>query len=561
MESARGCCSGCTTSMSSSARPCHSRRIIMAAATTRRSVDAYSDVHNLTGFPAVVVRGGELTEGLPMASSSWRGRGEDVSFRLPGPSKWFRRVATAAHDEAGKCWPSCSNRSTTCTCPVGTSQRTWPTSPTSSEGASSSQSTAWSAGRDARAHRGSAQTATRGPPGRRSTGPSSTGSRTSRRRRTSCDSAAGTRGTASRYRRAGALVRRSGGHRPRSMSGRDFGGRTALDGRAPLLVGRFIRHPSDRQRARLAEDDPGRWRGAVASRSPGHRSSTASSAASVSSRARWTPMQACGPWANARCDRASAARDRRRPAPGTSPGRGLPRSARRSRFAAPMVAPPARRPRSRSGPPGRPPARGEATPRRRSRPASRAIRRSAASWSGREEVPEEARRHAFAGLDATEHHHGRVRHDLRGGQRPGRIGDDAAAALDRGVDMPVERRDGRPRRRRRSRRRPTRRPPRRRSRRTSRASRGLDVDELERRRDDVDRERSGQVAADLGAAGGASASTRRRGVLDPRREPGRASRPEERRRERVRWRGAPRHRATACSDRPPAPSRSADRRR
>ena len=41
------------------------------------------------------------------------------------------------------------------------------------------------------------------------------------------------------------------------------------------------------------------------SRRPGQPSSAASSAASVSSRARCRPTQACGPWAKARCVRAS----------------------------------------------------------------------------------------------------------------------------------------------------------------------------------------------------------------------------------------------------------------
>ena len=52
--------------------------------------------------------------------------------------------------------------------------------------------------------------------------------------------------------------------------------------------------------------------GAVApssSRRPGQPSSTASSAASVSSLARCSPTQACGPWANATCVRAFGPRD------------------------------------------------------------------------------------------------------------------------------------------------------------------------------------------------------------------------------------------------------------
>jgi amidase len=43
--------------------------------------DSYSDVHNLTGFPAVVVRGGTSPEGLPigvqLVAGPWR---EDVAL-------------------------------------------------------------------------------------------------------------------------------------------------------------------------------------------------------------------------------------------------------------------------------------------------------------------------------------------------------------------------------------------------------------------------------------------------------------------------------------------------
>ena len=43
--------------------------------------DTYSDVHNLTGFPAVVVRGGTSPEGLPIGvqfvAGPWR---EDVAL-------------------------------------------------------------------------------------------------------------------------------------------------------------------------------------------------------------------------------------------------------------------------------------------------------------------------------------------------------------------------------------------------------------------------------------------------------------------------------------------------
>ena len=60
--------------------------------------DTYSDVHNLTGFPAVVVRGGTSPEGLPigvqLVARPWR---EDVGLGgCPGRRGGIRRVATTA---------------------------------------------------------------------------------------------------------------------------------------------------------------------------------------------------------------------------------------------------------------------------------------------------------------------------------------------------------------------------------------------------------------------------------------------------------------------------------
>ena len=74
----------------------------------------------------------------------------------------------------------------------------------------------------------------------------------------------------------------------------------------------------------------------------------------------------------------------------------------------------------------RPPARAEAIPRPRSRPATGRPRTAVEGARRRQHVPEQRGRHALARLDAAEHHHRGVGHDLASGQRGGRLGKDAS---------------------------------------------------------------------------------------------------------------------------------------
>ena len=126
----------------------------------------------------------------------------------------------------------------------------------------------------------------------------------------------------------------------------------------------------------------------------------------------------------------------------------------------------------------------------------------------RQQVPEQGRRHALAGLDAAEHHHRGVRHDLASGQRGGGTREHTFPMVDRPADVPVEGGDGLGR--------PVadlatgRHPidgrddlvvP-------AEHDRGLDVEELQRGRHDTDGQRAGDVAPDLGStAAGRRSST------------------------------------------------------
>ena len=167
-------------------------------------------------------------------------------------------------------------------------------------------------------------------------------------------------------------------------------------------------------------------------RTPGHPSSTASSADCASSLARWIPTQAWGPWAKARCER-EFGRDevepvgvgeRRRVAIG---GRerdddevALPDRGARQLHIGRRVA---------VDPPGR---RLQAERFLHGVGDQRAIGTYGGHLVGlAEQVPEQRRGHALAGLDAAEHHHRGVGDDLRRREGRRRVGEHAPAVLDR----------------------------------------------------------------------------------------------------------------------------------
>ena len=216
-------------------------------------------------------------------------------------------------------------------------------------------------------------------------------------------------------------------------------------------------------------------------------------------------MHACGPWANARCERALGRETSNVSGSGNVAGSRLaavsdtmtrsPRAilapaqlgvggrvavdARRRRLEPQRFLDRVRRP---------------ATGRRARRPAGPGVV---------SRCQNRRRGHALAGLDAAEHHDRGVRHDLVGVSVAVASASTPSPVSIGRADVAGQRTHRRPRGRADLARRPRPGRPRRRSRRTSRGrTLGSVSREAERGRDDVDGQRSGQVAPDLGTAGG-----------------------------------------------------------
>ena len=168
---------------------------------------------------------------------------------------------------------------------------------------------------------------------------------------------------------------------------------TRRSGRSAALQAERLRHPADRQRARLAEDDPVGGVAPASSRSPGQPSSAASSAASVSSlREVAARRRRADPGRTRRAPGRSAARCR------SGRGRGMSAGSRLAAVSDTMTRSPraidAPRQldvrRSRSDRPARPPARGAATRRPRSRPSDRSAAERGQLVRVGQQVPEQA---------------------------------------------------------------------------------------------------------------------------------------------------------------------------